>query len=119
MTSSRPRPRQESMWQERQHVVPTAGRPGYRQRMRVLILGGNGFVGSEICRVLSGRGHAVTALARDTEKTQRRLPNVACLCRDLSGMQTASDWAFLSGFDAVVNTAGALQDSARDDVAAV
>ena len=87
--------------------------------MRVLILGGNGFIGSEICRVLFGRGHAVMALVRAPEKAQRRLPNIAYLCCDLRGMQAASDWAFLSDFDAVVNAAGALQDSSRDDVAAV
>ena len=34
-------------------------------------------------------------------------------------MQRASDWALLADFDIVVNAAGALQDGARDDVAAV
>ena len=34
-------------------------------------------------------------------------------------MQAASDWALLADFDIVVNCAGALQDGARDDVAAV
>jgi uncharacterized protein YbjT (DUF2867 family) len=87
--------------------------------MRVLILGGNGFIGSEICRVLVAESHAVTALARNPGSAERRLSNVAWLRRDLQTMRTAADWHFLSDFDAVVNCAGALQDGARDDVTAV
>jgi uncharacterized protein YbjT (DUF2867 family) len=87
--------------------------------MRVLILGGNGFIGSELCRTLAREGHAVTALARDTERAARRLSGIDWLRRDLRKMQSAADWQFLDGFDAVVNCAGALQDGARDDVAAV
>jgi uncharacterized protein YbjT (DUF2867 family) len=87
--------------------------------MRVLILGGNGFIGSEVCRVLANSGHRVTALARDPGSAARRLSGIAWLRRDLRRMQSAADWDFLADFDAVVNCAGALQDSARDDVAAV
>ena len=86
--------------------------------MRVLILGGNGFIGSEICRVLS-HGHAVTALARQPGGAARRMPDTAWLKRDLSAMQAASDWTLLTDFDIVVNCAGALQDGGRDDVTAV
>lgn len=87
--------------------------------MRVLILGGNGFIGSEICRVLLAEGHAVTALARNPGSAKRRLPGVPWLRRDLRAMRTAADWHFLIEFDVVVNCAGALQDGARDDVRAV
>lgn len=87
--------------------------------MRVLILGGNGFIGFELCRALAGRGHAVTALARDPGTSARRMPGIAWLRRDLATMQSTADWQLLRDFDAVVNAAGALQDSARDDVAAV
>jgi uncharacterized protein YbjT (DUF2867 family) len=87
--------------------------------MRVLILGGNGFIGSEVCRVLAGGGHAVTALARDPGKVALRLPGVGWLRRDLTEMCEPSAWACLADFDAVVNCAGALQDGAGDDVASV
>lgn len=87
--------------------------------MRVLILGGNGFIGSEICRALAAHGHAVTGLARDAGKAARRLPGVQWLRRDLAAMQDPAAWAMLAEFDAVVNCAGALQDGARDDVASV
>jgi nucleoside-diphosphate-sugar epimerase len=47
------------------------------------------------------------------------MPEIAWLRRDLSAMQAASDWTLLTDFDVVANCAGALQDSGRDDVAAV
>jgi uncharacterized protein YbjT (DUF2867 family) len=87
--------------------------------MRVLILGGNGFIGSEACRVLCEAGHAVSALAREPGVAARRIPQVKWLRRDLRTMQSAAAWTLLQDFDAVVNCAGALQDGARDDVTAV
>jgi uncharacterized protein YbjT (DUF2867 family) len=87
--------------------------------MRVLILGGNGFIGSEVCRVLASGGHQVTALARAPGLAARRLSGIAWLRRDLRRMLAPVDWDFVGKFDAVVNCAGALQDGARDDVAAV
>ncbi len=114
--------RNKSRVKSRQHLrtadVPSPSPCRYRATMRVLILGGNGFIGSEICRVL-GNSHAVTALARHPGAAARRMPGVAWLRRDLATMQRASDWALLADFDIVVNAAGALQDGARDDVAAV
>ena len=87
--------------------------------MRVLILGGNGFIGSEVCRVLCEAGHAVSALAREPGVATRRMPDVKWLQRDLRTMQAAAAWTLLRDFDVVVNCAGALQDGGRDDVTAV
>jgi uncharacterized protein YbjT (DUF2867 family) len=88
--------------------------------MRVLILGGNGFIGSAVAATLAGRGHAVTALARDTAKASRRMPQIGWTRADIARLAAPKDWQpLLAGIDAIVNCAGALQDSARDDVAAV
>ncbi|MBL8583234.1 MAG: NAD(P)H-binding protein, partial [Rhizobiaceae bacterium] len=87
--------------------------------MRVLILGGNGFIGFEVCRELLSRGHEVTALARLPEKFARRLPGVSWLKGDRRAMQSRNAWRPLEGFGAVVNCAGALQSGAGDDVDAV
>jgi len=87
--------------------------------MRVLILGGNGFIGSDVCRALLARGHEVTALARNPGHQQPRLPGVEWRRGDLRTMRTPADWSLLGEFDAVVNCAGALQDGAGDDVVAV
>jgi uncharacterized protein YbjT (DUF2867 family) len=49
-----------------------------------------------------------------------RLPIASWLSIDLSSRRTAGEWqALLEGVDAVVNCAGALQNSPRDDLAAV
>lgn len=93
--------------------------PLYRFRMRALILGGTGFIGFEVCRTLLRRGHDVVVLARRPGPAFNRLAGVTWLQRDLRSMQAPADWAVLSGFDAVVNCAGALQDGAGDDVGAV
>jgi len=88
--------------------------------MRVLILGGSGFIGSGVARLLADRGHAVSALARDTGTASRRMPDANWLRADVASLATPGDWrSLLADVDAVVNCAGALQDGARDDVAAL
>jgi uncharacterized protein YbjT (DUF2867 family) len=88
--------------------------------MQVLILGGNGFIGSTVARVLARRGHAVVALARPGAVRRSMQPDIEWTEADLSGLSDASDWRpLLAGVDAVINCAGALQDGARDDVTAV
>lgn len=88
--------------------------------MRILILGGNGFIGSAVTAELIGRRHLVKAVARDPSVAARRQPDADWVQADIARLVTANDWRpFLAGMDAVVNCAGALQDGARDDVAAV
>lgn len=88
--------------------------------MRVLILGGNGFIGSDVTRRLAERGHVVSALARDTVAASLRMPDVTWRPADLASLATPSDWRpLIAEIDVVVNCAGALQDGSRDNVAAV
>ena len=88
--------------------------------MRVLILGGNGFIGSAVARRLLDDGHQVACLARDTEMAARRMPDAVWLRADIAKLAAPRDWTpWLADRDAVVNCAGALQDGTRDDVAAV
>lgn len=88
--------------------------------MNILILGGNGFIGFEAAHTLVAAGHAVTAIGRNLDAARQRLPSVNWVKTDLASMTAAADWApLLQQTDVVVNCAGALQDSPRDDLAAV
>ncbi|MEX0645512.1 MAG: NAD(P)H-binding protein, partial [Parvularculaceae bacterium] len=88
--------------------------------MRVLVLGGYGLIGAEITRALLKDGFKVTGLGRDAGFGRRLLPEADWIGADIARLTAPVDWlAHLAGVDAVVNAAGALQDSPRDRLAAV
>ncbi|MCJ2128931.1 SDR family oxidoreductase [Methylobacterium sp. E-045] len=88
--------------------------------MRILVLGGYGLIGSAVVTRCLAAGHAVTGLGRDVRSARRRHPDADWIERDIAGLVAPEDWTtILTGFDAVVNCSGALQDGPRDDVRAV
>lgn len=88
--------------------------------MHVLVLGGYGLIGLEAARALMAAGHSVSAIGRDIQFAQRVLPEAHWIAADIARLDAAEKWApLLRGVDAVVNASGALQDGARDDLAAV
>lgn len=69
--------------------------------MKILLLGGHGFIGRQIAARLLAAGHQVEAPARAQ--------------LDLASMLQPSDWLpWLDGIDAVVNAAGILRPRGRD-----
>lgn len=88
--------------------------------MRVLVIGGYGFIGEAVCRALHAAGHVVNGLGRDTGRAARRMPFAEWRRADLRDLGAAAAWTpLLDGIDAVVNAAGVLQDGGGDDVKAV
>jgi uncharacterized protein YbjT (DUF2867 family) len=87
--------------------------------MRILVVGAYGLIGSYVTARLLAEGHAVVAAGRDVGKAVRRWPQARWIQVDLARMN-AEDWRpHLHGVDAVVNCAGALQDSPSDRVSAL
>lgn len=88
--------------------------------MRVLVLGGYGFIGGEIVHAALAHGFDVTGVGRDVAFGRRVFPQANWIGADIGAMRTPEAWVdILSDVDAVVNAAGALQDGARDNLAAV
>lgn len=87
--------------------------------MRIAVIGAYGLIGSSVAARLLADGHEVVGAGRDLVQAQRRFPAVAWKHADLA-TSSVPDWlALLDGVAAVVNCAGALQDSPRDDLNAV
>lgn len=88
--------------------------------MRILVLGGYGLIGAEICRTVLRAGHEVVGVARATHLAERLLPGVEWHSGDMREMLSEGDWLhILKNVDAVINAAGALQDGLLDNLEAV
>lgn len=86
--------------------------------MRVLVLGGSGFLGRHVVAGLLARGHAVVVGSRDPRRAQLRMQPAAQSCERrvvrFERMITPHDWdATLAGIDAVVNCVGILRPRGR------
>ncbi|WP_419254332.1 SDR family oxidoreductase [Caulobacter sp. ErkDOM-YI] len=87
--------------------------------MRIAVIGAYGLIGSYVSARLAADRHDVVGIGRDIEAARRRFPALDWKRADLA-RATVEDWvALLDGVEAVVNCAGALQDSPRDDLRAV
>lgn len=99
-------------------------KPGANQcsvwNMRILVLGGYGFIGAEIARALLAAGHEVVGLGRNPGIGRRLLPDAEWVGADIAAMSAPEGWTpLLKGVGAVINAAGALQDGGRDRLAGV
>lgn len=86
--------------------------------MKVLVLGATGLIGSHIAARLQHQGHQVVAGGRDRRLLERRFPD-RWVHADLAQADEVYWTSLLHAVDAVVNCAGALQESLRDDLVAV
>jgi uncharacterized protein YbjT (DUF2867 family) len=86
---------------------------------KVLVVGAYGLIGSYVVARLLRDGDEVIGVGRDVVAAQRRVPGVRWVKADLATTSVETWAALLAGAHAVVNCAGALQDSPRDDLGAV
>lgn len=87
--------------------------------MRVLVVGAYGLIGSYVVARLLADGREVLAVGRDILTASRRVPEAKWVEADLATTPVAGWTALLDRIDAVVNCAGALQDSPRDNLCGV
>lgn len=80
-------------------------------RVRILLTGAGGFIGSALVEALSARGHEVVLAVRDTAAAARRWPMHASVAVDFAADHAVADWLpRLDGIDVVVNTVGILRE---------
>lgn len=84
--------------------------------MRIVVIGAYGLLGGFVTARLLREGHQIIGVGREVRAATRRFPAVRWASLDLRDA-TSADWrALLTDADALVNCAGALQDSARDNL---
>jgi uncharacterized protein YbjT (DUF2867 family) len=87
--------------------------------MRILVTGAYGLIGSVVVARLVADGHDLVGTGRDVRRAKLQVPDVAWKNADFANTSVEAWTSLLAGADAVVNCAGALQDSPRDDLRAV
>ena len=89
---------------------------GRRLRMRCLVTGAYGFIGSAIVRALEREGFTVIGAGRDLKTGRRLMPGIAWVESDFNADVDAAVWQpRLENIDVVVNCVGILQGNLRDD----
>jgi uncharacterized protein YbjT (DUF2867 family) len=87
--------------------------------MRIAIIGAYGLIGSYVSARLATDGHVIVGIGRDIDTARRRFPALDWKHADVAKASVA-DWiSLLADAEAVINCAGALQDSSRDNLKAV
>lgn len=87
-------------------------------RLRILVVGSSGFIGSAICARLAADGHQMTGISRSRPGPGILVHNHIRL--DVAKATRARDWRpVVQGIDAVINCAGILQDSPGESVQGV
>ncbi|MHA7775310.1 SDR family oxidoreductase [Roseibium sp. M-1] len=86
---------------------------------KAIVLGAYGFIGAACVRALLARGFHVTCAGRSRAAARRAFPDLDWVYCDF-GKTGLVEWkSMLAGADIVVNASGALQDGARDSLAAI
>jgi uncharacterized protein YbjT (DUF2867 family) len=83
--------------------------------MKILVLGGSGFIGRHVAAALAARGHAVVIGTRRPRRAARRLPASLHRCErrevHLEVLTSPESWKpVLVGLDTVVNAVGILRE---------
>ena len=86
---------------------------------KAIVLGGYGLIGRACMRALANAGFEVVGVGRSSRAALAADANATWLIRDIPTI-SVDEWRVLLGnVDVVVNAAGALQDGARDGLAAI
>lgn len=87
--------------------------------MRVLVIGGYGFIGAHVVAALTTAGHEVVCGVRRA-RVDSRFPGLKSMACDMARDVRSEDWLpRLEGIEAVVNCAGILRERDVDTFAAV
>lgn len=87
--------------------------------MKLLVIGAYGLIGSHVTARLLADGHEVAGVGRAAAAARRQVPAVHWIEADIGRMDETAWVPHLAGVQAVINCAGALQDSPRDDLEGV